>query len=173
MWHSVICHMLLFMLGISFFICYLNWLFKFYKQIKLRTILIMQLFHSYNILSNSTLKKKIWTTKANFKMWSIAFSASISCPSNWLPGSPLPCGERSSPRYLWKHTFHANYRNCKVDIFKRQGRSGGMYVKPLLFHYTIRTCDVKPRSHADNIIGSLYGRSKSMTPFSPWERWGS
>lgn len=63
--------------------------------------------------------------------------------------------------------------NCKVDIAARQGHSWSTCVKPLLFHYTIRTCDVKRRSHADNIIGSLYGRSKSMTPCSPWERWGN
>lgn len=75
----------------------------------------------------------------------------------------------STPHRLWKYTSLLNYRNCKVDVFTRQGHSGGTLVKPLLFHYIIGTCDVKQRSHADNIIVSLYGRRKTMTPRSPQE----
>lgn len=65
---------------------------------------------------------------------------------------------------------HLNYKICKVDISHRQGHSRSVCVKPLLFHYTIRTCGVKRRSHADNIIGSLYGGSKSVTWYSQQER---
>lgn len=102
--------------------------------------------------------------------WNI-LSSSHSDSLKWKRGLPIPCRERSTPWYLWKYTSHPNYRNCKVDISTRQGHSGSMCANPLLFHYIIRTCDVKRRSHADNIIVSLYGRGKTMTLCSPWESW--
>lgn len=123
------------------------------------TIMIWRRFNAYSV-----------KPKASFKLWNTPL---VRCP-------PLGRGDRVArppvenvqrPRCLRKYTSHPNYRNCKVDISRRQGHSGRMCVKPLLFHYTIRTCDVKRRSHADNIIGFLYGRGKSMTPCSPRERW--
>lgn len=99
-------------------------------------------------------------------LWNISH---LGCWSGVRVADPL-WKKRLTPRRLWKYTSLLNYRNCKVDVFTRQGHSGGTPVKPLLFHYVIGTCDVKQRSHADNIIVSLYGREKTMTPCSPQEK---
>lgn len=109
--------------------------------------------------------------QGNPKAWSTMKNTTVA-PWNESQGGLSPVGNAHRHRHLWKYVPHLNYRICKVDISKRQGHSGRTCVKPPLFHYTIRTWDVKRRSHADNIIGFLYGRSKSMIRCTPWERWG-
>lgn len=86
--------------------------------------------------------------------------------------SGIPFLRWSEPPYLRKGASQWNYKNCKVDISTRQGRSGSAGVKPLLLHYIIKTYNVKLRCHADNIIVSLYGRNQSVTRCSPPLRWG-
>lgn len=47
---------------------------------------------------------------------------------------------------------------------------GAEPAKPLLFHYIIGTRGVKRRSHADNIIVSLYGRRERRRHGAPREK---
>lgn len=58
-----------------------------------------------------------------------------------LQGSPSSDGQDC--RFLVKGVSQRNCENCKVDISMRQGRSGGTGVKPLLFHYIIKTCQAE------------------------------